>query len=83
LRCASRGRPTARARPTRYWHLLETNPSPWSDSLGFCFDYTKYQYDSDNNGTLDTTYSSCTAISPTADQNNDGTLDVVEWGCTP
>ena len=33
--------------------------SPTSDTVGFCYDHSKYQYDADNNGTDDTALPNC------------------------
>ncbi len=67
----------------RYWHMFESNPSQYSNTLGFCYDYTKYTYDPNNTGTPDTVQPSCTALSPTEDADSNGVLDVVQWGCAP
>jgi hypothetical protein len=36
--------------------------SPTSDSVGFCFDHSKYRYDSDNNNMPDTVYPPCASL---------------------
>ncbi len=36
--------------------------SPSSDTVGFCFDHSKYEYDSDNDNTPDTTYPPCASL---------------------
>jgi hypothetical protein len=48
-----------------YWWLLEVDAtatltrSAYSDSLGFCFDHSKYQYDSDGDGVADAPLPPC------------------------
>jgi len=36
--------------------------SPTSDTVGFCFDHSKYQYDSNNDGTADTNLPACSTL---------------------
>jgi hypothetical protein len=37
-------------------------PSPTSNTVGFCFDHSKYLYDSDGNNTLDTPLPPCASL---------------------
>jgi hypothetical protein len=37
-------------------------PSQWSDKVGFCFDHTKYQYDSDGDDMPDLVFPPCYAL---------------------
>lgn len=72
----------------RYWQFNEDHtqpgfPDPYSNTIGFCIDPTKYLYDSNNDGQVDTPFPSCTTLSSTA-HNFDATLtDNVYWGCAP
>jgi hypothetical protein len=72
----------------RFWWFVE-NPTngldPFSNTLGFCIDYTKYQYDSNGDGVPDAVYPSCTTLSDTAHTfDTTGVLtDNVVWGCGP
>ena len=53
-------------------------PSPYSDSLGFCFDHSQYQYDSDGNGTPDTTLPGCEDLPL---HGSGSAIDAVLLGC--
>jgi len=53
--------------------------SPTSDTLGICLDHSKYMYDSNNDGTPDTTWPQCTTLG--IGSNVNGGHDAVEFGC--
>jgi len=72
----------------RYWWYLEdtgaaTFPSTFSNTLGYCYDYTKFSYDRDGNGSLDTPMPSCTTLSSSAHTFDSYWTDDVMWGCAP
>ena len=52
----------------RYLWSFEIDPvagflrSPTSDTVGICFDHSKYRFDSDGDQTLDTPYPPCSAL---------------------
>jgi hypothetical protein len=69
-----------------FWWLLE-DPTQgldqYSNSIGYCLDYTQYQYDSNGDSIPDKPFPSCTTLSDTA-HTFDATLsDNVFWGCGP
>ena len=37
-------------------------PSPWSDTVGICFDHSRYLYDSNNDGTVDAPFPPCALL---------------------
>jgi hypothetical protein len=89
--CAAAG--TGGTHECRYWWFLEDSTTPvsqWSNGLGYCFDYTNYQYD----GTMlhpprtaTENDPSCTTLSDTAKTFDAGTggsqtvPDNIFWGC--
>lgn len=56
---------TATGEECAYFWYLETDVngtthhSAYSDTLGFCFDHSKYEYDANGDGTPDTAYPPC------------------------
>ena len=71
----------------RYWWWLEdmtaaTWPTSLSNTIGYCIDYTQYQYDSNNDTIADTTFPSCTTLT-SGDSDGNGTADTLDWGCAP
>jgi hypothetical protein len=69
----------------RYWWWLEPMApySMYGNTVGFCMDYTRYQYDANHDGTVDTVNPSCATLSGSA-HNFDATLsDAQYWGCVP
>jgi hypothetical protein len=67
-----------------YWWFLETDSSgtllhsPYSDSLGFCLDHSKYMYDSNGDGTADTALPSCQSLPI---HGASGSLGAADLGC--
>ncbi len=53
--------------------------SPTSDTVGFCLDHSKYQYDSNGDGTPDAVWPLCSTLPLTAAGSNDPTAG--EFGC--
>lgn len=60
---------------------LATPLSPSSNALGICYDYTKYQYDSNHDQTPDTPEPSCATLSATAHTYSQTMTDTQYWGC--
>jgi hypothetical protein len=61
-------------------------PSPTSNTLGYCFDHSKYKYDSNADDTADTTYPTCAMLRATGDLGADATkpyeyLTAASLGC--
>ncbi len=54
--------------------------SPTSDTVGICWDHTKYMYDSNGDGTADTTVEACTTV-PLSVATGVTTSSAVELGC--
>ncbi|HTJ44676.1 MAG TPA: hypothetical protein VL463_21370 [Kofleriaceae bacterium] len=96
--CAAAG--TGGSHQCLYWWGLEYdssgNPTPknkWSDTLGYCFDYTNYTYDGTSlhpPRTATEPHPDCTKLSNTAKTFDDPTMggqqtdpDNVFWGCGP
>ncbi|HEY5925315.1 MAG TPA: hypothetical protein VIV11_26710 [Kofleriaceae bacterium] len=52
--------------------------SPSSDTLGFCFDHSKYLYDSDADNVPDTPYPACSTL---ADGFGSGVFGAADLGC--
>ena len=52
--------------------------SPTSDTVGICIDHTKYRYDADGDGTLDTVIPPCAALPIQGDASTAGAAD---FGC--
>lgn len=82
--CPDKGA-TAQSEQCRYLWWFEGNQTPISaasDAYGFCVDYTRYQYDSNNDMTPDTAWPSCrTLVANAADPMNP--VDAAwAWGCT-
>lgn len=48
-------------------------PSPTSDKVGYCFDHSKYKYDSNADTMPDTTYPTCAMLRTTGDLGTDKT----------
>ena len=53
-------------------------PSPYSDSVGFCFDHSKYEYDASGDGIPDTTIPGCEDLPL---HGSGSGLDAVMVGC--
>ena len=68
-----------------YWWYLETDTSgtlhrsPYSDSLGFCFDHSKYSYDTNGDNTPDTPLPPCQQLQIHA-TGTDPTQPLTYWG---
>jgi hypothetical protein len=60
-----------------YDSMQQHVPSPTSDSLGYCLDHSKYKYDSNGDGSADTTWPACNAM----DVGSNVTLDGAGFGC--
>ena len=56
-------------------------PSPHSNTLGVCFNYPNYRFDSNGDMTLDMVYPSCATLSPTAHNYDLVLTDAEAWGC--
>lgn len=54
--------------------------SPYSDTLGVCFDHSKYQYDTNGDGTPDTVLPACSSL-PTGFGQSAMTLGAADLGC--
>jgi hypothetical protein len=54
--------------------------SPTSDTVGICWDHTKYQYDSNGDGTPDTVVEACGTLPLTQPMGNTSP-SAVTWGC--
>jgi hypothetical protein len=71
----------------RYWWFFETDSKPtskYSNGLGYCFDYAKYQYDPTAKGAPPTMQDpSCTTLSSTAHTFDPLITDDIFWGCGP
>jgi hypothetical protein len=70
----------------RYWWMIEgpnTPRSTFSNSVGYCVDYTLYTYDPAAFGMAGSpmTWPSCTALSPTAHNFDPIMSDAKVWGC--
>lgn len=66
----------------RYWWFLEQNSSRYSDTVGFCIDYTLYTYDATPfGGTANTVDPSCTTLSPSGHKFDPMISDAKIWGC--
>ena len=87
--CASKG--AAGTHECRYWWRIEdptaaSYPSPFANTLGYCFDYTKYKWDSNGRGSVDAADGadpSCKTLSNTAHTYSQTQTDDVYWGCAP
>jgi len=67
-----------------WWMFEDTNPfmpSPNSNTLGVCFNYPNYRFDSNGDMTLDMLYPSCATLSPTAHNYDLVLTDAEAWGC--
>ena len=67
-----------------WWMFEDTNPfmpSPNSNTLGVCFNYPNYRFDSNGDMTLDMVYPSCATLSPTAHNYDLVLTDAEAWGC--
>jgi hypothetical protein len=67
----------------QWWFEDATTPiSLGSDAYGLCLDYTKYNYDDDNNaGTANVTFPACATLGFTGDPNT-APDEAWMWGCT-
>jgi hypothetical protein len=54
--------------------------SPTSDKMGFCMDFSKYQYDSNNDNTPDTNYPNCDTLGSGFGSGSDPTMPATYWG---
>jgi len=70
-----------------FWLAQDPNGGldQYSNTLGFCMNYTQYQFDADGDGVPETAYPSCTALSEsTTTYDKSGTLpDNIYFGCGP
>jgi hypothetical protein len=67
-----------------WWMFEDTNPfmpSPHSNTLGVCFSYPNYRFDSNGDMSLDMAYPSCATLSPTAHSYDLVLTDAEAWGC--
>ena len=67
-----------------WWMFEDTNPfmpSANSNTLGVCFNYPNYRFDSNGDMTLDMVYPSCATLSPTAHNYDLVLTDAEAWGC--
>jgi len=70
-----------------YWAFFEdyTNPtftlSPYSNTVGVCFNYMTHQYDSNGDQLPDTTDPSCTTLTTTGHAFDPTYSDAAVWGC--
>ena len=68
----------------RFWWWREgpnTPIGPSSNTLGFCYDYSQYQYDSNGDGSPDTPEPSCATLSATGHNYSATITDTQFWGC--
>jgi len=82
--CAAAG--AASPHECRYWWWLENTslssfPDAFSNTMGFCIDYTKYTGNKTGTGTAP--YPSCTTLSTTAHTFDTTLTDTQYWGCEP
>jgi hypothetical protein len=54
--------------------------SPYSDTVGFCFDHSKFQYDSNGDDVPDTTVPPCSSL-PTGISQDPMMPHAADWGC--
>jgi hypothetical protein len=66
----------------RFLQSLETTPDANGNTVGYCFDYTKYTY-TPSGGGQDLTEPSCITLSPTAHNFDAMQTDAQYWGCQP
>jgi hypothetical protein len=68
-----------------FWWMFEDEmnfmPTPYSNTLGVCFNYPSYLFDSNRDGTPDMVFPSCAALSPTAHNYDLVFTDAEAWGC--
>lgn len=73
----------------RFWWAVEDTsaagwvPDKFSNTLGYCFDYPKYMYDSNGGNTPNTADPSCLTLSSTAHTFSTTQTDDIFWGCGP
>lgn len=81
--CPERGSSTAEC---RFIHLFQHPSLPdyrTHDTVGYCYEYTRYTYDHDNDpSTPETPLPSCTTVTA-ADSDGNGVADDVQHGCRP
>ena len=69
----------------RYWWSFENveadGLSSYGNTLGFCFDYPHYKYDSNGDSVEDTTDPSCTTLSTIAHNFDTVMSDAEFWNC--
>jgi hypothetical protein len=68
----------------RFWWWFEkpTSPvSPNGNAFGICYDYTKYQFDSNDDQIPDKPQPSCTVLSATGHTYSPTITDTQYWGC--
>lgn len=54
--------------------------SQWSDKLGFCYDHSKYQYDSDEDNMPDTYFPACAQLPDGFGSGSDASIPLEYWG---
>jgi hypothetical protein len=59
---------------------LEYLPSRWKDTLGICFDHSKYMYDSDGDSVGDTTLPACADLQDGWGSGSDAADPLTYWG---
>ena len=55
--------------------------TPYNDTLGICIALAHYQYDSNGDGTLDTTLPDCKTLPPRSAATTGKFDDAADWGC--
>ena len=84
LTCPDKGAASPNECRYFWWMFEDTNPfmpSPNSNTLGVCFNYPNYRFDSNGDMTLDMVYPSCATLSPTAHNYDLVLTDAEAWGC--
>lgn len=65
--------------------LLDANgnpgTSPFNETLGVCFSFTQFQFDSDGDMTPDTTFPDCATLPPRSDATTGDADDAADFGC--
>lgn len=87
---ATNGGATGGEHCTHLWYFERDDmgnvlKSPTSDSVGFCYDHDKYQYDSNANGMVDDAdlkYPNCGMLGSASSTATDPTMPLLYWGAT-
>jgi hypothetical protein len=56
-------------------------PSQYNETLGVCFAYTHFQFDSNNDGTVDTVFPACETLPPRSAATTGIADDAADFGC--